>query len=134
MATRNPVMLNAKRLMRGVPVKGNTKINRGEIVMQVTATGFAVPGGLTANCRGVGIAAVDADNTGGADGAITVDVWQGTFLLDNDTGHPVTKPGMPASAINPNAVDDGTNGLSVIGTCVGLGFSGEPGVQVEIEQ
>lgn len=135
MAVRNPVTISIKRLMRGLPVKGGVTINEGEIVTQITATGMCTAGGTQAASRGVGIAAFTAVN-GGADGSVTIDVWQGVFLLDADPTNPPTSIniGGPVKDTGPNTVDNGTAGLNNVGTCVGLGFSGEPGVQVEIEE
>ncbi|MDP2331814.1 MAG: hypothetical protein Q8M19_14080 [Reyranella sp.] len=57
-----------------LPVKGDVKIFAGTIVA-LGADGYARPGRATATDIAVGIAAAQADNTGGADGAIRVEVF-----------------------------------------------------------
>ena len=57
-------------------VEENTKIVEGALV-SVNAAGYAVNATDTASERVVGVASAEADNTGGADGAIDVTVWTG---------------------------------------------------------
>ncbi len=56
-----------------LPVAASTKIYAGSMVM-ISATGFAIPGADTASCKWGGVATQQADNSAGADGAITVRV------------------------------------------------------------
>ena len=63
------------------PVKANAKIFAGGIVCLGT-DGNAVPGSDTAGYKFVGISRGYVDNTGGADGALQVEVWRkGCFGL-----------------------------------------------------
>ncbi|ANQ83700.1 hypothetical protein dqs_0624 [Azoarcus olearius] len=65
----------------GFPVKANAKIFAGALV--VLSAGFAAPGSVATTLIAVGRADEAADNTGGADGAITVQVRRGTFKFGN---------------------------------------------------
>jgi hypothetical protein len=63
------------------PVKANAKIFAGSMVCLGT-DGYAVPGADTAGYRFAGVSRGYVDNTGGADGALTVEVWRkGCFGL-----------------------------------------------------
>lgn len=53
------------------PVAGNARIFSGALVA-INALGLAVPGATSAALAGAGVAMTRADNTGGADGAIRV--------------------------------------------------------------
>jgi len=65
-----------------IPVKANTKIFQGTLV--VVDAGYAAPGRTALNLRVVGRAEETADNTGGANGAVSVLVRPGVFKFDND--------------------------------------------------
>ena len=60
--------------MLSVPVKANTVIYKGALVC--TSAGLAVPASDASGLRFVGVAMESANNSGGADSAITVRVWQ----------------------------------------------------------
>ena len=62
------------------PVAASTSIVVGQLVA-VTAAGYAVPAADTANHLVAGIANKAADNSTGANGAITVEVATGSFFL-----------------------------------------------------
>ena len=79
-AARNtPQALDGKRR---IPVATNVKIFQGSLV-QINNAGFAVPGSATAANVAIGRAEEPADNTGGANGAISVDVRRGIFRFAN---------------------------------------------------
>lgn len=65
-----------------VGVASNTVIYAGAMV-SVNATGYAVPASDTAATRVIGRAESTVDNTGGADGALTIVVRRGVFLWAN---------------------------------------------------
>lgn len=67
---------------RVVPVAANAKIFAGGMV-QINASGFAVAGTATVANITLGRAKASVDNTGGANGAITVEVERGVFLYAN---------------------------------------------------
>jgi len=63
-------------------VAAGAKIHAGALVA-VNATGFAVPGAVAATLKAAGRAEGSADNTGGADGAISITVKRGAFRFGN---------------------------------------------------
>jgi hypothetical protein len=87
-------------------VKANVKIFAGSMVC-IDSTGYAIPGSDTAGLKFVGISRGYADNTGGADGALSVEVWRrGSFEL--------AASGMTRANIGESVfvVDDQTAGLA----------------------
>lgn len=74
-----------------LPVKANTKIYEGGIVM--IDAGFAVQGKTAADLITAGRAEEFVDNTGagGVNGAKTIKVRRGVFKYNNDTTDPVTE-------------------------------------------
>ncbi len=73
-----------------VPVKADAVIYKGALVC--SSGGYALPGADTSGFRFCGVALEHADNTGGANGAAQVRVWQsGVF--------PVSKPSAAASDV-----------------------------------
>jgi hypothetical protein len=69
-------------LLQNYPVKGTTKIWPGAIVC-LNASGLAIPGATATSLIAVGIALELADNSAGADSAITVQVEQGVHDFTN---------------------------------------------------
>jgi hypothetical protein len=65
-----------KGRIESISVKGSTHIYAGAIVNVVASTGYAVPGADTSGHVCAGIALEEADNSSGADGAITVRVYK----------------------------------------------------------
>ena len=65
-----------------VPVAAAQQIFAGSLVA-VNATGYATPGATATTLRGIGRAEAQADNSAGADGAISVDVMRGVFRFAN---------------------------------------------------
>ena len=64
------------------PVAANTKIYAGSLVC-ANSTGYAVPAADTAGLKFAGVALEQADNTGGANGALTVRLRRsGAFQFD----------------------------------------------------
>ena len=91
-------------------VKSNAEIFAGSQVC-IDPTGYAVPGSDTAGLKFVGISRGYADNTGGADGALSVEVWRrGSFEL--------AAAGMTMGNIGDSVfvVDDQTVGLAATTT------------------
>lgn len=79
-AARNtPAALGDKR---DTPVKAATKIHAGGMV-QIDATGYAVPASATPANVTIGRAEATADNTTGANGAINVKSRRGVFRFGN---------------------------------------------------
>lgn len=70
---------------RSYPVLTNVRIYAGALVM-ITSAGYAAPAAASASNLGcVGVAVAEANNTGGASGAISVEVQEGEFLFAGDT-------------------------------------------------
>jgi hypothetical protein len=67
---------------RTVPVAANAVIQQGGQV-QINAAGFAVPASATVANITIGMAKAAVNNTGGANGALTVDVDRGVFRFAN---------------------------------------------------
>lgn len=67
------------------PVKGATKIHAGGIVCIDTANSYATKGAVSTTLKSVGVAQEQADNAGGADGAINVKVRRGCFRFANSS-------------------------------------------------
>lgn len=60
-------------------------------MVAVNAAGFAVPAEDTAGLKVIGVAQRQIDNTGGADGAVRVEVQKGVFGLENSETNAVTQ-------------------------------------------
>ena len=91
--------------VRQVPVGANVNIFQGALV-QINAAGFAVPGTATAANTAIGRADAAANNTGGANGALTLDVSRGTFRFANSAaGDLITRADIGKSCF---VVDDQT--------------------------
>ncbi len=91
-------------------VKANAKIYAGSLVC-IDSTGYAVPGSDTAGLKFAGVSRGYADNTGGADGAMSVEVWKcGSFEL--------AASGMTRSNVGDSVfvADDQTVGLAATTT------------------
>ena len=96
---------------KAYPVKTNVKIYSGAIV-GVDSAGFAIPAANAASVKVVGVAKAQADNTGGADGAIYVNVEEGLFQFPASS---ITQAmvGQNMYVVDDNTVDDvvGTAGV-----------------------
>lgn len=68
--------------VRSIPLAANAKVFAGGMV-QVAATAFGVAAGATAANITVGRAEESVDNTGGANGAVSVKVRRGVFRYAN---------------------------------------------------
>lgn len=112
-AGRNTVEIqDGKTLI--LPVKANTKIFDGSLVA-LDATGYAVPGTTADTLIAAGRAEVFVDNTGGADGAVSVKVRRGVFKFDNDDTDPVTAQDIKKDCY---ILDDETVTMLAVGTSV----------------
>lgn len=67
---------------RGYPVGANVRCFAGGIAVK-NAAGFAVPATTATGLTALGRFAHDADNTGGANGALRVEVERGIFRFEN---------------------------------------------------
>ena len=88
-ADRNTQYKDGERI--SVPVATGKKIFAGALVA-ANATGFATPGATATTLTYLGRAEQFVDNTGGADGAVSVLVRRGkAFKFKNAAGDPVTQ-------------------------------------------
>ncbi len=90
--------------LESYPVKGGAKVQQGGMAA-VDANGLLQPASDTAGLKFVGISRYTYDNTNGADGAMTGEVWrEGVYLLD--TGQDMTAHiGEIACVIDDHTVD-----------------------------
>jgi hypothetical protein len=109
------------------PVAAGKLIYAGSLVV-LSATGYAEPGITATTVTARGRAEEQADNTGGADGAITIKVRRGIFKFANDAGDAVTRAmiGDDAYIVDDQTVagTSGTNTRSVAGTIIDLDSDG----------
>lgn len=73
-----------ENMLRSFPVKAAARIYAGALVC-VDSTGFAVRGAVATTLKAVGRAEESANNTAGADGAISVTTMTGVFRYANST-------------------------------------------------
>lgn len=111
-----------------VPVAAGAKIYAGALVA-ASATGYAQPGGAATTLTYLGRAEQYADNTGGAAGAITVQVRRKrAFYWQNSGTDPVTQAslGKTAYIVDDQTVSatNGGNTQSAAGIVVGLDANG----------
>lgn len=74
---------NAVIDLLSIPVKANVKINQGALV--VIEGGYATPARTAVGLIAAGKARAPADNTTGAQGAITVEIERGTYKWLNSS-------------------------------------------------
>lgn len=119
-------VLEHSRFVRDLPVKGGENIAKGNLVM--TKTGYAYVGAAGTGFTAMGIAANNADNTSGADGALTVDVEQGVFAIPNSATNVVTAANVANAASSyiegAEVVGNDSTGRSAAGEIVGLTSQG----------
>ncbi|MDH4122381.1 MAG: hypothetical protein OEV94_11830 [Deltaproteobacteria bacterium] len=107
-----------------LPVAANAKIYQGALVA-VNATGFAVPGSTATTLKAVGRANAQADNTGGADGAVSAKVSRGVFKFSNSGADPIGQANVGGTAY---IVDDQT-----VAATNGAGTRSAAGKIIDIE-
>lgn len=105
------------------PVAANAKIYAGSLVV-LNATGYAAPGTLAAGLIARGRADEQVDNTGGADGAVNVDVRAGVFSFANAGDITRAHIGDDAYIDDDQTVTAVTTGRSVAGRIVDVDSDG----------
>jgi hypothetical protein len=111
-----------------VPVAANAKIYAGALVA-ANATGYAQPGAVATTLTYLGRADQFVDNTGGANGAVTVRVRRlKAFYWQNSATDPVTQAsqGKPCYIVDDATVSatNGANTQSAAGIVIGLDANG----------
>lgn len=118
--------------MMSLPVAANAKIFAGSLIV-TNATGYAAPGSTATTLKAAGRAEEYVDNTGGADGAVSVRVRRGVFKLDNSGADPVAQANILSDCYIVDdqtvAATNGGNTRSVAGKVVEVEADG---VWVEI--
>lgn len=109
------------------PVAANAVVYVGALVV-LNATGYAAPGSTSTTLTARGVAEEAVDNTGGADGDLTVKLRRGVFRFTNDGGDPIDRTHIGGTAY---IVDDqtvaATNGAgtrSAAGTIIDVDADG----------
>jgi hypothetical protein len=103
---------------RVLPVAAGVRIFQGALVVQ--AAGLARPGRVAATDTAVGVAMTEANNIGGADSAISVQVRRGVWPFRNSTaGDLITRADIGANCFIADddlvAKTNGTNTRSIAG-------------------
>lgn len=114
--------------LHNLPMAANAKIFAGSLVM-LNATGYATKGATATGQVCAGRAEEQVDNTGGADGAKTIDVRAGDFKFANSAaGDAITiaEIGDNCYIVDDQTVakTDGTGTRSVAGKIVGVDSDG----------
>lgn len=90
--TKNKSPTEVDGTFRELPVEANAKIFAGAMVMIGPVGSEARHAALGATApRVVGVAWREVDNTGGADGDVTVTVKRGVFLMANDSTNTLSR-------------------------------------------
>lgn len=110
--------------MMSLPVAANAKIFAGSLVV-TNATGYAAPGSTATTLKAAGRAEEYVDNTGGADGAVSVRVRRGVYKYDNSGADQVTQAHVMGICY---IVDDQT-----VAATNGVNTRSEAGKVVEVE-
>ena len=103
------------------PVKADAICYAGGIA--VIDTGYAKPGAAATGLVAVGIFQKTVDNTGGADGAVTVPVRAGVFVLENATSTDAcsqAEAGTDIYILNDQTVTKTDTGHSKVGKMVNM--------------
>ena len=103
------------------PVAANAICYAGGIA--VLNAGYAAPGSATTGLVAVGIFQKTVDNTGGADGAVTVPVRAGVFVLENATSTDAcaqAQAGTDIYVLDDQTVTKTSSGHSKVGKMVNM--------------
>ena len=125
-ADRNTVRRSGDTIQMGVAA--NKKIYAGSLVAR-DAAGYATPGATATTLIGVGRANETIDNTGGANGAVSVEVEKGVFRFGNSAGDPITIADIGATCYieddeTVSKTNAGGNSQSVAGTIFDVDANG----------
>lgn len=126
-ASRDTLLRNIKPCKVSIPLKANAKVWKGGLV-GVDATGMGVDGATATGYQVVLIATADADNTGGADAAISVDCYEAeAYLVNSGTDAcDATCLGNHVWVQDDQTVakTNGTSTRSIAGRCTGFDSGG----------
>lgn len=110
-----------------IPLKANAKVYKGGLVA-VDSSGYGIDGAASTTLQLVLLATADADNTGGSNGAISVDCYECDAYLANSA---TSACDATCLGVNVYLEDDQTvaktnetSTLSVAGRCTGFDSGG----------
>jgi hypothetical protein len=109
-----------------IPVKANTKIEAGGL-FGVDSSGYAVNIAATGVAKVAGRAEQTADNTGGANGAISIQGRRGALLMQNSSSAALTSADFGTDVYAQNAETvrgDQDDAEAVAGTFLGFADDG----------
>lgn len=110
-------------------IAASTVIFAGALVC-VNAAGYAVPGSVSTTLKAVGRAQENIDNSGGADGDLTIPVRKGVFLYANAGDITIAHLETDVYINDDQTVSSVSTGKSVAGRCIEVASDG---VWVEIK-
>jgi hypothetical protein len=116
-AARNtPMMGNGEGTVKlTIPLKANAKVWQGGLVAIDNASGFGIAGAAATTNICAGIALQSVDNTGGSNGALSVDViCEAAFLLDC-SGQAATILGRTVYFTDDHTVTNSSTGSAAVG-------------------
>lgn len=104
-----------------VPVKADVKINEASIIA-LDANGLASEAVKGAGITVIGRSEQYVDNSGGADGAVMINVKRGAFIWNNDTTSPVEEKDVMKQCyiLNSQTVTMTSEANSIAGKVIGL--------------
>lgn len=127
-ASRNTIAQGPTRAKITVKLDANAKVFKGGVVCIDTASGYGKAGAVSTTLVPYGIATKDVDNTGGAAGALSVDVEAGLFKLDNPATDAVAQANVGQNCYllsdHEVAKTSGTSTRSVAGKLVEMDADG----------
>jgi hypothetical protein len=101
-----------------IPLKANAKVWQGGLVAIDNTSGFGIAGAAAATNICAGMALTSVDNTGGANGAVSVDVLcEAGFLLDC-SGQAQTALGRLVYFVDDHTVTVTSTGSAPVGVCI----------------
>lgn len=120
-ASRNTLQMGSDGTFKiSIPLKANAKVFKGGMVAIDNTTGYGVQPSVATTLISAGVALADADNTGGSNGAISVDVICEAAFLYDCSGQAQTALGRLLYFVDDHTVTVTSTGASVAGVCVGF--------------
>lgn len=120
-ASRNTTQMGGMNTFKVfIPLKANAKVFKGGMVAIDNTTGFGVTPTVATTLISAGVALADVDNTGGANGAVGVDVVCSAGFLMDCSGQAQTALGRLLYFVDDHTVTVTSTGASIAGVCVGF--------------
>lgn len=119
-----------------LPVDGGAHLRQGTLVSQLTATGALVPYSTASSGVCVGVAQHEADNSGGADGAVRAKVEsRRVYAFANDASDDFSEASLIGSVVygsdDHTVADASTGGRKPVGFFYGMESDGQVRVYVD---